>query len=204
MALLVNSARLILVLLLAAVLAGRGFAQTPAGYQRPPKAITEILDAPPTPLVSLSPTREHLLLIERLNYPTIADLAAPMLRLAGMRINPNTNGPQRAPRNVGLILQTVADGEQRRVALPARARIGFPSWSPDGKRLALLNTTADGIEGAYRVSNEQFATARTNGRLDRNQRPPARRRDWRLDSRWTRRTTDARDTSTQTRVQVGS
>ena len=119
---------------------------TRAGYQRPPKAITDILDPPPTPLVSISPTREHLLLIERLNYPTIANLAAPLLRLAGMRINPMTNGPQRAPRNVGLILQTLANGEQRRIALPDNARVGSSLWSPDGERLALLNTTADGIE----------------------------------------------------------
>ena len=121
-------------------------AENDAVYRRPPAAVTEALDAPPTPLVSLSPTREHLLLIERLEYPTIADLAAPMLRLAGLRLNPKTNGPHRAPRNVGLVLQTLATGEQSQIELPANARIGFPSWSPDGKRLALLNTTTGQVE----------------------------------------------------------
>ena len=68
-------------------------------YQRPPKEITDILDVGPTPGISLSPTRDFLLLIERANYPPIEDLAAPMLKLAGLRINPRTNGPHLAPRS---------------------------------------------------------------------------------------------------------
>ena len=115
-------------------------------YQRPPKAITDILDVPPTPTVSLSPTREYLLLVERLGSPPISDLAAPMLRLAGLRINPQTNGPHQPPRNRGLVLQKIEDNSQRRIELPAGAKIGFPSWSPDGQRLAFTVTTASGIE----------------------------------------------------------
>jgi dipeptidyl aminopeptidase/acylaminoacyl peptidase len=117
-----------------------------AGYRRPPQAITDILDVPPTPAVSISPTRDYLLLVERLSHPPIADVAAPMLRLAGERINPQTNGPHLSPRNVGLTLQTVSDGKQRRIELPAGANIGFPEWSPDGKSLALTLTTPTGIE----------------------------------------------------------
>ena len=79
-----------------------------------------------------------------------------MLRLAGMRINPLTSGPQRPPRNVGLILQTLE--KQRRIALPDNARIGFPSWSPDGRRLAFLNTAADRIE--LWIANAADAVAR--------------------------------------------
>ena len=94
-------------------------AADPAGYQRPPKAITDILDVPPTPTVSLSPTRDYLLLVERLNSPPISDLAAPMLRLAGQRINPQTNGPHLPPRNTGLILQKISDNTERRIELPA-------------------------------------------------------------------------------------
>jgi dipeptidyl aminopeptidase/acylaminoacyl peptidase len=117
-----------------------------AGYQRPPKAITDILDVPPTPLVLLSPTRDSLLLIERLSHPPIADVAAPMVRLAGMRINPQTNGPHLPPRIIGLTLQSVADGKQRRIELPAGANIGFPDWSPDGKQFAMMITTEKGIQ----------------------------------------------------------
>src|SRR5262245_18070168 len=76
-----------------------------ANYQRPPKAITDILDAPPTPQVSLSPTRNYLLLVDRESYPSIAEVSAPMLRLAGERIDARTNGPHLPPRGKGLTLQ---------------------------------------------------------------------------------------------------
>ncbi|MCX7385048.1 MAG: prolyl oligopeptidase family serine peptidase [Planctomycetales bacterium] len=115
-------------------------------YQRPPKEITDILDVGPTPGISLSPTREFLLLIERANYPPIEDLAAPMLKLAGLRINPHTNGQHLAPRGTGLILQTIATGEQRRVVVPEGVNIGFQGWSPNGKLLAFTITTDNAIQ----------------------------------------------------------
>ena len=49
-------------------------------YQRPPKAVTDILDAPPTPLVLLSPTRDSLLLIERRGVFHKAGMNADMIR----------------------------------------------------------------------------------------------------------------------------
>ena len=69
---------------------------TDTGYRRPPREITDVLDAPPPPAVVVSPTREHLLLVQGERYPAVAELAAPMLRLAGLRINPQTNGPHTA------------------------------------------------------------------------------------------------------------
>lgn len=120
-------------------------AQTPQ-YQRPPKVITDILDAPPTPSVSVSPTRDKLLLVQGVRYPRIADLAQPMLRLAGLRINPNTNGPHNPPRIIGLTLKTIADGREQKIKVPDNPYLGFPSWSPDGKRFAFTNTTPTAIE----------------------------------------------------------
>ncbi len=128
------------------------------GYQRPPKEIADILDVPPTPLVSISPKRDYLLLVERLSHPPIADVAAPMLQLAGERINPRTNGPHLPPRNIGLTLQAISDGKQRRIGLPAGVNIGFPEWSPDGKSLAITITTQTGIE--LWVADAASATAR--------------------------------------------
>ncbi|MDA1230364.1 MAG: prolyl oligopeptidase family serine peptidase [Planctomycetota bacterium] len=119
---------------------------TTSRYQRPPKEITDVLDVGPTPGIALSPARDFLLLIERSNYPPIEDLAAPMLKLAGLRINPLTNGPHLAPRSTGLILQSIAAGEQRRIAVTEHANIGFRGWSPDGQQLAFTVTTSDSIQ----------------------------------------------------------
>jgi dipeptidyl aminopeptidase/acylaminoacyl peptidase len=115
------------------------------GYQRPPRAVTDILDVLPPPILSVSPTHAHLALLQPSAYPTIAELAEPMLRLAGHRINPNTNGPSRPPRFIGISLRTLT-GEAKPLALPANAHLGMGSWSPDGKQLAFTNTTADAVE----------------------------------------------------------
>ena len=67
-------------------------------YKKPPKEILDVLDAPVTPMAVVSPTWDTMLLAEPLRYPPIADLAQPMLRLAGLRINPATNGRHHPPR----------------------------------------------------------------------------------------------------------
>src|SRR5256885_1952669 len=79
-------------------------AQAQTGYQKPPKEILDVLKAPPTPQIVLSPQGDRLLLLHSDAAPTIADLAQPMLRLAGLRINPATNGPHAPPRLTGMTL----------------------------------------------------------------------------------------------------
>lgn len=121
-------------------------AQTVQGYHKAPAPIPQILDAPPTPLVMVSPKSDHLLVADRLGNPPLADLAQPMLRLAGIRINPATNGRHHPPRLTGLHIITVSDGKEQIVALPKDAYVGSPEWSPDGQHFSFTNTTSDGIE----------------------------------------------------------
>ncbi|MCS6866267.1 MAG: prolyl oligopeptidase family serine peptidase [Gemmataceae bacterium] len=115
-------------------------------YQQPPKVVADILDAPAPPTLSISPTGEHVLLIQTQRYPSIEELAAPMLRLAGVRFNPKTSGPARPPRVTGLSVLPITGGTPQAIPLPEQARVGFPHWSPDGKRFALSNTTERGME----------------------------------------------------------
>jgi dipeptidyl aminopeptidase/acylaminoacyl peptidase len=117
------------------------------GYRQAPQPIHDILSAAPTPAVVVSPTAEYLLVCDRLQYPAIADLAQPMLRLAGLRINPATNGRHHPPRIVGLSVVEVATGKTRKIAgLPANAYLSMPEWSPDGKQFAFTNATNNGTE----------------------------------------------------------
>ena len=116
------------------------------GYQLPPTAIVDILDARPLPSVVVSPSRHQLALLDRPSMPSIAELAQPMLRLAGMRINPKTNGPQRSQGITGITLKAVADGKETKVLVPAGSKIDAVSFSPGGKRLAFTNTKPAGIE----------------------------------------------------------
>ena len=124
-------------------------AQSDISYQQPPAPIAQILDAKPTPGVGLSPDRKTLVLQERTSLPSIEELSAPMLRLAGYRINPANNGPanSRVSWLTGLSFQPVAGGEARAVAgLPAHARLTNVTWSPDGAAVAFLRNTPDGLE----------------------------------------------------------
>ena len=78
--------------------------------------------------------------------PTIAEVSAPMFRLAGRRINPRTNGPHRAQVYRTLSLKTIADGAERKVTLPPQPRLAWVGFSHDGKRFAFTQTTDSGIE----------------------------------------------------------
>ncbi len=115
-------------------------------YQKPPKEIEDILNAPVTPTTSISPAKDKILLAEPLRYPPISELAQPMLRLAGERINPNTNGQHRQPYFVKLSLKNIADGKEMQVNLPPNAQVISPNWSADGKYIAFGNQTPTGIE----------------------------------------------------------
>ena len=115
-------------------------------YKKPPQPILDVLNAPETPRAFVSPSYTHVLLAEPLRYPPIADVAAPMLRIAGVRINPRNNGPHRAPLFTSLVLKRVDDGAETRIALPAGAQISIPKWSPDGKQFAFAVNSSTLLE----------------------------------------------------------
>jgi dipeptidyl aminopeptidase/acylaminoacyl peptidase len=120
-------------------------AQTSLQYQQPPKAMVDIVDALPTPGLELSPAGgtagKRWMLIEHFSgLPTIADLAQPELRLAGLRFNPRTDGPSRGRYDTALELQALPSGKATAVSgLPARAKIRFADWSPDGRKISFVN-----------------------------------------------------------------
>ncbi len=133
----------------AAMIGAGGFlrADTVLEYKQPPKAIADVIDARPTPTVSLSPTKDWLIIADRRPLPPIAELAQPELRLAGLRINPRTNGPSRESYFTNLKLLRISDRQEHAVeGLPPKARIGNLRWSPDGKKVAFTSTTETGIE----------------------------------------------------------
>ncbi len=116
-------------------------------YQTPPPELAQLVDAPLTPIVSVSPDTKTLLLLERPSLPPIDELAAPELRLAGVRINPSNFGPSRDRNYNGMVLVDVSDGSQRRIAgLPAEPRIRNAEWSPDSSRVAFTLDTGDQVQ----------------------------------------------------------
>jgi dipeptidyl aminopeptidase/acylaminoacyl peptidase len=140
--LLVSSVLVLPVLLLLLV----DVASAQQSYRKPPKEVLDILNAPVTPGVSVSPTRDNMLLTTALRYPPLGDLAQPMLRLAGRRINPASNSPHRFQYSVGLTLKRISDGSEVQIQVPTGAKISSIEWTDDGKHFAFLNTTPTRVE----------------------------------------------------------
>src|SRR6266508_2847546 len=146
-------------------------AQTP--YGTPPQVIVDILDAPPLPTASISPDRQWLLLLEQRSMPTIAELAAPMLRLAGNRINPRTTGPQLPGGITGLELKRGADASERRINVPPPAALSFVvTWSPDGRKVAFVQTRDSGLVLWVADAATGQARALTGATLNATNGPP--------------------------------
>jgi dipeptidyl aminopeptidase/acylaminoacyl peptidase len=125
---------------------GHTFAQQK--YEKPPQEILDVLNAPLPPGFFLSPTRDMAVLAQPMNYPAIADLAEPMLRLAGVRINPLTNAERSYISYwVSLTLKKISDGSEMPIALPANVRrIGQPRWNANGTMFVFTNEASNGIE----------------------------------------------------------
>jgi dipeptidyl aminopeptidase/acylaminoacyl peptidase len=115
-------------------------------YQLPPKEVIDAFDAPPLPQALLSPSKQMLALTYRHPYPTIAELSQPILRLAGARVNPKNNGPQRAAEIYAITLKKIADGSEVKVTVPPQANISNVHFSPDSTHLSFLNRKDDRIE----------------------------------------------------------
>ena len=115
-------------------------------YQKPPAEVMEILNAPSTPTLSLSPSHAYAMQGSPVRYPPIAELAEPMLRLAGIRINPKTNGLHNDTFNTDLILRKIPEGTEIKVMTPPNSRLSMPRWSPDGTHFAFTNATSTGTE----------------------------------------------------------
>jgi len=113
-------------------------------YRLPPAPIPAILSAPPLPRVSLGPDGSTLLLLEGESLPPIAELAQPMLSLAGQRVNPLANAPFGPRTIVGLQALRVSGYVTAHLAAPPDVGFGTPIWSPDGRLAAYTQTRSRG------------------------------------------------------------
>jgi len=116
------------------------------GYLRAPENVRRILDAPLPPVASVSPGRGHLLLLDREPSPSIAELARPMLRLAGHRINPRNDGPHTETSYRGATLVDLGSLARKAMAIPPGGKLTLPEWNPAGDRFAAGVIFEDRIE----------------------------------------------------------
>ena len=128
------------------------FPEVQAEYQMPPAALQAIVDAPRAPTLTVSPKRNLAAMVNTPALPSIAEVAQPELKLAGLRINPRTYSPSRFTFGSNLTLLDIDSVKQRDIkGLPASLRLAELAWSPDQRYLAFTHVALSDKEGASGV-----------------------------------------------------
>ena len=145
------------------------------GYDLPPQNVLDVLHAPPPPYPILSPTRETTLLVSWVDYPPMAQVAEPYLKLAGVRVEPRTRRVHDTPGGYGiapcvqtLTLVDLATGRETPVSLPPDGCVARIEWSADGRRFAFCSTSQDAVElwvGDTRGATHRLGDIRLNPML---------------------------------------
>lgn len=115
-------------------------------YRLPPPEVIAIVDAPPSPSVTVSPDGQWMLLLERAALPSIADLSRRMLRLAGMRIDPAANGRYRTSYAKGLALEKVTGTATTQIPLVPGKRLADVDWSHNSRFFVYTLVSESGTE----------------------------------------------------------
>jgi dipeptidyl aminopeptidase/acylaminoacyl peptidase len=123
------------------------FGQDAVDYQVPPKDITDLLLAKPTPGVSIDSKAEWMLFSERNSYPSVEELAMPEYRIAGMRINPNNYSASRQTFINNFSLKNIkTDKASNITGLPSPLFAGNVSWNPGETKISFTQTEKDKVD----------------------------------------------------------
>jgi dipeptidyl aminopeptidase/acylaminoacyl peptidase len=118
----------------------------PSRYEPAPPAVATILDAPRPPQVQLSPDKEWFVLLERPALPPIRDIAAPVVKVAGIRLDPDTNGPARENPFTSVSLRRADKPKAPVIPLSIPGRIRSVTFDDTTQRLMLTVMQDNGIE----------------------------------------------------------
>ena len=127
----------------------------PDSYRLPPQSVVDIINAAPEPSVILSPDGRSMLLIEFDAMPDIEDLARPMDRLAGLRIDPQANTLFRSNYRKGILFQAISQAnlQPQRIEVDNGyetqsntnpPKIGLVKWSHDSHNFVFTVLTPHG------------------------------------------------------------
>lgn len=117
------------------------------GYKTPPKDISDMLLAKPTPNVSVDDRGEWMLFTQSNSYRSVEELARPELRIAGLRIDPNNFAPSRSNFINDIYLKNIKTRNESKISgLPSPLYAGNISWSPNNKKIAFTHTTAKQVD----------------------------------------------------------
>ena len=137
-----------LVLLALILFITKANAQDNLTYQKPAKDILDLVDVELAPAVMIDDNNEYMVLRYRDAFKTIAELSEEELRLGGLRINPKTNIGSRTTYYNNLKVLNVKDkngAPVQVIGLPENSRLANFGYSPDQNKVAMTNTSQEGV-----------------------------------------------------------
>jgi dipeptidyl aminopeptidase/acylaminoacyl peptidase len=149
-------------LLLLFISLNAGLAQQSPGYKLPPKEVADLLLAQRPASVSIDNKGEWMLLSQTHSYAAMEELAAPELKIAGLRINPLNAGPSRQALIHTLQLRNARTQKEYAIeGLPKPLQATAVSWSPDQQKISFLQMGQDRID-LYVITVAQQKAVKVN------------------------------------------
>lgn len=122
--------------------------QSELNYQSPPKVIENLILAPATPILRLSPDNKRFAILEYTDIPDIYEQSKEELRLAGVRVLPDINAPKVKTKIKRISIENLPGNnfkEGKIVGFANDVNILDVSWSPLSNKLAALVEDNDGV-----------------------------------------------------------
>ena len=146
-------------------------AQENIKYQKPSDEILNLVEFERPPSVQYDDDKNYMVFLHRDNYKSISDLSEKELRLGGLRINPKTNIGSRVTYYNNVKIKNLKEKKgqiQQVVGIPENAKLTNFSWSPDQTKIALTNTTQEGVELWVLILKTGTVTKLTAPKLNAN------------------------------------
>ena len=134
-------------------------------YQKPPPEILELVDITLPPRVLIDENKNFMIYLYRNSYKSIDELSSPEIKLAGLRLNPNSNSRSRTNyyNNIMISKMDQIDKSAKQIkGLPKIPKLANIKWSPDQTKIAMTNTIEEGVELWY-IDLEKLTAKKLTG-----------------------------------------
>ena len=118
-------------------------------YQKPKKAILDLVNVDRAPSVLKDEKNEYMVFVYRPEYKSIDELSQKEMRLGGLRVNPYLNIGSRTTYYNKVKILRLKKGDKVPIevkGLPTNPKLSNFIYSPDQSKIAMINTTSDKLE----------------------------------------------------------
>jgi dipeptidyl aminopeptidase/acylaminoacyl peptidase len=138
-------------------------------YQEPESPIKEMADAELAPVIRINTKATLAFLMHRRPYKELEELAAPELKLAGLRINPKTNIQSRESHFYKISLLDILDNSEHEISgLPEKGKFCRLSWNYEQDKAIVLNIESNGVQAWIIDVIDKTAKAIGNNNINGN------------------------------------